>query len=492
MTMRPKSLRAKLTLTNVGLLAIGIVVAACASALMLKSYLTGQIDDELRGMRSAMANSNLTVADLRDLAGFGDLSSQSDAEDTDIALVSTEGKVLEVPFYPADAQHKLVASVDDVSALAGSGDIESVQIDGQEYHVTAARLDDGNILIGASSLQSVHDSISPLVKIELIVGAGLLAILATVSMLAARQRLRPLEDMVDTASAIAEGDLSQRVPERGTQSREVDELRGALNTMLHQIEAAFDTRERTNTQLRQFVADASHELRTPLASIRGYLQLAERGMLDEEARARALARMTAETDRMAHIVTELLLLARLDQRPEIPRRPVDLGRLARDGAADLHAVQPDRRVDVHLPDSPVTALGDEDQLRQVVVNLVANVQTHTPADTPVTISVEDDDTHVRLRIADRGPGMSEQDADRIFDRFFRASVGRGHDGTGTGLGMSIVLAIVDGHGGTVDVDTAPGRGLAVTVVLPAHTSRHTGVAPEHEPDSRRTPVETSP
>lgn len=473
MKKHPRSLRAKLTLTNVGLLAIGIVVAACASALLLKNNLTSQIDDELRSSRDGIANSGLTVQSLKDLANIDELAGQIDMgsdDDTVIALVSPSGATLATPFATGANQQELVKSVDDLSALAGSGDVEEVTVDGTEYHVVAGRLDDGNMLLAASSLEPVHDAVEPLVKIELFVGSILLVILAFAAMAVSRQRLRPLEDMVDTASAIAEGDLSRRIPDDVARSREVDELRTSLNTMLHQIETAFDTRERTNTQLRQFVADASHELRTPLASIRGYLQLAERGMLDEEARQRALARMTTETDRMAHIVSELLLLARLDQRPETPRRPVDLVRLARDGATDLHAIQPARRVDVHVPDASVTALGDEDQLRQVIGNLVGNVQSHTPADTPVTISVVSEGDRARLRIADQGPGMTQDDADRIFDRFFRAGTERGHDGTGTGLGMSIVQAIVDAHDGTVEVDTAPGKGLAVTVSLPVQRS----------------------
>jgi two-component system OmpR family sensor kinase len=234
--------------------------------------------------------------------------------------------------------------------------------------------------------------------------------------------------------------------------------------MLHQVETAYRTRERSAAQLRRFVADASHELRTPLSAIRGYLQLYDQGMLREpEERRRAWDRMNGEVDRMGRLVDELLTLARLDQRPELRLRNVDVCRLARDAAQDLRAQQPGRPVTVEA-DGAVLVRADESGLRQVLGNLVANVRTHTAADVPVRLGVLRADGLVRLSVEDKGPGLGPEDAARVFDRFFRAG-----GGAGSGLGLAIVQGVVQAHGGDVTVRTAPGEGLEVTVTLPVHT-----------------------
>ena len=280
-------------------------------------------------------------------------------------------------------------------------------------------------------------------------------------MFSVRRRMQPLEAMVETSSAIADGDLTRRVPSSHRPTQEVEQLRLALNSMLQQVESAHRTRERSAAQLRRFVGDASHELRTPLAAIRGYLQLYDKGMLtDPVERRRAWDRMNGEADRMGRLVDELLTLARLDQRPELRLRAVDLSRLVRDAAGDLRAQQPGRPVTVEA-DGALLVQADESGLRQVLGNLVGNVTTHTPADAPVRIALVRAGGVVRLSVADRGPGLGEEDAARVFDRFFRAG-----GGAGSGLGMAIVQGVVTAHGGSVAVRTAPGEGLDVTVTLP--------------------------
>jgi two-component system OmpR family sensor kinase len=222
-------------------------------------------------------------------------------------------------------------------------------------------------------------------------------------------------------------------------------------------------RERSGRQLRRFVADASHELRTPLAAIRGYLQLSGRGMLDGPAHDRAMARMAAETDRMARLVDDLLALARLDQSPELRPVPVDLARVVRDAAADLRAAQPARPVLVEVPGDGLTVGGDEDLLAQIAGNLLANVRAHTPEDAAVRVVLRREAGRALLEVSDGGPGMDPADAERVFDRFFRAA-GAGHGGSG--LGMAIVRAAVEAHGGSVAVETAPGEGFTSRVRLP--------------------------
>jgi two-component system OmpR family sensor kinase len=201
-----------------------------------------------------------------------------------------------------------------------------------------------------------------------------------------------------------------------------------------------------------------------LSAIRGYLQLYDKGMLTEpDERKRAWDRMNAEADRMGRLVDELLMLARLDQRPELRFRSVDLSRLVRDAAEDLRVQQPERPVTVGA-DGSLLVRADESGLRQILGNLVTNVRTHTPADVPVRLGLEREDGVVRLCVADQGPGLCEDDAARVFDRFFRAG-----GGAGSGLGLAIVQGVVKAHGGDVAVRTAPGEGLAVTVTLPTRT-----------------------
>jgi len=399
-----------------------------------------------------------------------------------------------------------------------------------EYRVVALRLSDGTIVVNGIRMTGVKHAIGKLLIAESAVGVVLLGLLAAGSLTAARRRLSPLEDMVETASAIAEGDLSRRIGTARHGSSEVEQLSSSLNAMLQQIETGLTESERATAQLRQFLADASHELRTPLASVRGYLQLYEKGMLDAEEKDRALTRVSAEALRMSRLVDELLALARLEDPPPLTLRPVDLCCLVRDAAADLAAQQPERPMTLLLPDlgDPLLpcAEGDEAGLRQVVGNLLANVRVHTPASSPVTIEVTartgagaaagsaptatgtaawtatkpaagtntatkpaagtgtatptgtapagpgtGTGTELRLRITDTGPGLAPEDAARAFDRFFRADPDRARDTGGAGLGMSIVQAVVHAHHGTVTLDTTPGQGLTVEVTLPAAKSK---------------------
>ncbi|WP_461016426.1 sensor histidine kinase [Streptomyces daliensis] len=516
---RPGSLRAKLTLSGIAMLATGIVVATCISLVGVKHYLMSAIDADLLRTRDGIEQARPTADRIAAIGTVAKLNGTLSPDDLGhatggtllFAAIGADGEATKVAGIRTDArQRALAAAVTDPAALVNASQPRDVHVDGRLHRATAVRLGDGQLVVLASSVSSVHKVMAKVVRLELAVGVVLMAGLGTASFFGARRRLRPLEDMVETASAIAEGSpdgeegpdglgLSRRVaapPDKHSVS-EVEQLRLALNAMLHQVEAAFLTREHAAAQLRRFVADASHELRTPLAAIRGYLQLYERGMLTEdEERTRALARMTAESERMARLVDELLALARLDQRPELRPRAVDVARLVEESLADLSAQQPDRPVELTVgprdgngEGEGCVALADEAVLRQVVGNLVANVRVHTPVAARLDVSVtrvpaedghdgrdgdvrdgSDEDAGARgpldgerivLRVADEGPGMAPQDAARIFDRFFRTGSAQG-----SGLGMSVVRAGTEAQGGTVHVTTAPGAGLAVTVTLP--------------------------
>jgi two-component system OmpR family sensor kinase len=271
--------------------------------------------------------------------------------------------------------------------------------------------------------------------------------------------------MTKTASAIADGDLSQRVPDvvPGT---EAGELGTALNTMLGRIEHAFDERGRADARLRRFVADASHELRTPVTTIRGYAELYRTGGLREPGELdSAMRRTEAEAVRMGNLVEDLLVLARLDQGRPLQREPVDLDALARDAARDAGAVDPDHPVRA-VAAGGVVVPGDADRLRQVVTNLVGNARVHTTPGTPVEVRTFREGERAVLEVADEGPGMPPEVADRAFERFYRADPARSRHRGGTGLGLAIVKATVDAHGGTVSLRSTPGQGTTVRVELP--------------------------
>ncbi|PSM44319.1 sensor histidine kinase [Streptomyces dioscori] len=464
------SLRGKLTVANVGLLALGIVVATAVSLMGMRYYLLDQVDSELLRMRDSLESTQLTARQIDSLSALafvreGRAPESQGPPDADslFAVVDREGRALTLgTFEPTANQRALASAVGDPRALTGDADPRDVTVDGSPFRVIGASLPDGSVILVAGSTDALHKGMAKALKLDLFFGVLLLALLAVLTMLSVSRRLRPLEDMVETSSAIAEGDLARRVPSSHHPTQEVEQLRLALNSMLQQVEVAYRTRERSAAQLRRFVADASHELRTPLSAIRGYLQLYDKGMLREPAeRKRAWDRMTGEADRMGRLVDELLTLARLDQQPELRFRNVDLSRLVRDAAEDLRAQQPGRPVSVRA-EGALLVRADESGLRQVLGNLVANVRTHTPADVAVALDLERVDGVVRVRVADEGPGLAEEDAARIFDRFFRAG-----GGAGSGLGMAIVQGVAAAHGGDVTVRTSPGAGLTVTVTLPA-------------------------
>ncbi|MGW4030080.1 ATP-binding protein [Streptomyces sp. NPDC004838] len=471
------SLRTRLTLVNLVVLLLGVVAATVVSLMAMQHFLLQRVDSELLSSRKAVEDTGFTQAEIERLKGIAALldhvASPHDPEtnalprsNTMLVAVDAEHRPVSFAgFKPTGRQRELADTVDDPTALAASGAVRDLTVDGDPYRVAAGRLGDGTVIVLATDTGAVRSAIGKALKLDLGFGTLLLALLALFTMVGTKHLVQPLEGMVETASAIAEGDLARRVPAGRHAITEIEQLRVALNSMLHQVESAFETRERSTAQLRRFVADASHELRTPLSAIRGYLQLYERGMLLQPAeRTRALARMNAEADRMGRLVEELLTLARLDRQPRTRMCAVDLSRLVRDAVDDLRAQQPGRPVSVRGAAEAMTVRGDESGLRQLVGNLLSNARVHTSDDVPVVVRVGGEPGGVvRLVVEDEGPGMAAEDAERIFDRFFRAGTG---SSCGSGLGMAIVQAVVAAHGGGVDVRTAPGQGLAVTVTFP--------------------------
>ncbi|HVM09254.1 MAG TPA: HAMP domain-containing sensor histidine kinase [Acidimicrobiales bacterium] len=314
------------------------------------------------------------------------------------------------------------------------------------------------------TLDQLTDTLRTIRFVQFSGTATVLVALSLLSWWMVRLGVTPIESMARTANEIAAGDLSRRV-EHVDERTEVGRLGSAFNTMLERISEAFRAREASEARVRRFAADASHELRTPLTSIRGYAELWRAGGLRDEAElAEAMRRMESEATRMGALVEDLLLLARLDQHRPLERTVVGLDRLAHDAVRDARAVEPTRPIDIDA--EPVTVDGDEAQLRQVIGNLLANARTHTPPDAAVHVRVFSTDGAAVVEVADEGPGMAPDVAEKVFERFFRADESRARAAGGTGLGLSIVEAVARAHGGRATVRTAPGEGATFVVELP--------------------------
>ncbi|MGY1801886.1 sensor histidine kinase [Blastococcus sp. SYSU D00922] len=487
------------------LLSAALLATGFATTSLLKGYLTGQQDDELK------LNARSISGDPRRAAEFCSEGTRYPSTDFVGCLVPDEGQVL-VFAGPLDRQGALPRfRADVVDDKAGEYGLEAdapepftvrARDGSTSWRMVAVTLPDGNVALFGSDLEVDQKAISRLVRIELSVGVAVLVVLGAAGYVMVRNSLRPLTEVERTARAIAAGDLSQRVP-AGDERTEVGRLSAALNVMLARIETAFHLQQASEEaargsehRMRRFVADASHELRTPLTSIRGFAELYRQGAVrSEDDVTRLMQRIEAEGARMGLLVEDLLLLARLDQQRPLTFTPVDLAEVAGDAVHDARAVQPDRPISLHVDESlteiPVL-MGDEGRLRQVVGNLVTNALTHTPPDAPVTVTVAeapDDPDVLVLRVADQGPGMAPADAERAFERFYRAEASRtrGEDTTaeagGTGLGLAIVSSLVAAHGGSVELATAPGQGATFTVRLPR--SGPADIAAEAAPHDER-------
>ena len=461
------SLRGRLVAGLLALAAVGLVVSDVAVYRGMRSFLLDRVDQQLdQSVEPVAREVAASIAFDRDprrppgrgprtVIPAGTYAELCASGSVQTRLVGFRERYDPIPDIPAELRTPSTERYMTVGSVEGSRD----------YRVLATPLPEGNALLVALPLDDVADTLNRVVAIEAIVSLAVLGLLALLALYVVRVGLRPLAAIERTAGAIAGGDLSQRV-ERAEPETEVGRLGLALNAMLGQIEGAFEEKAASERRLRQFVADASHELRTPLTSIRGYAELFRRGAdQDPDHLATAMRRIEEEGRRMGLLVEDLLLLARLDQGRPLEREPVDLSRIAADAVADASAVDPERPVDLADGDA-VTVTGDEARLRQVVANLLANARQHTPAGTPVRVRVAVEDGHAVLEVADEGPGFAPEEAERVFERFYRADASRARASGGTGLGLSIVRAIAEAHDGTATVTSAPGAGAVFRVELP--------------------------
>jgi two-component system OmpR family sensor kinase len=344
--------------------------------------------------------------------------------------------------------------------------VDAKEAGGPTFRVRASTLSTGEQLIIAVPVDDTVATLNRLLVIELAVTA--IALLAAVALgwWSVRVGLRPLVEVEATADAIAEGELDRRVP--GDEANtEVGRLARTLNSMLQRIQDAFAARDATEERLRRFVADASHELRTPVAAVSAYAELFERGAnARPDDLARVMTGIRTETARMGDLVNDLLLLARLDEGRPLEHGDVELVAVAAQAVDASRAVGPEWPVQLDAR-QPVEIDGDGARLRQVLDNLLANVRSHTPPGTNTVVRVFAHDRDAVVEVADTGPGLTEEQARRVFERFYRADPSRSREHGGAGLGLSIVVAIVAAHHGTVRVAPNPqGGGTVFTVRVP--------------------------
>ena len=470
------TLRTRLLLVLVGILAAGLVVSDLVTFTELRTYLVGQVDTQLQAVPVGSVADSVYRC-------YAQGTTICQTVPTDVAASLGRGTLAELlvpgarplPLWLSPVAHPVPV----LPSSLPSGSFTAHSSDGTAYRVLAQAVPSlspglpgrgfafpsGTVLVVAVPLSGIDHDLAHLAAIEVLVSVVALAGLGVLSWWVVRRGLRPLREMTGTARAIAAGDLSRRVDhtEEGT---EVGQLGQALNTMLGEIEQAFAARAASEERLRRFLADASHELRTPLTSIRGYAEMFDRGVRDRpEDLAVAMAHIRSEADRMGVLVEDLLLLARLDQQRPMAREPVDLAAIVQDAASAARVAHPDRSVSVDAP-ARAPVLGDPVRIRQVIDNLVTNALVYSPSDGPVDVAVRVDGAAAEITVADRGPGVAPEDRHRIFEPFQRLDRSRTRATGGVGLGLAIVAAIVRGHGGAVSVDPRPGGGSVFRVLLP--------------------------
>jgi two-component system, OmpR family, sensor kinase len=462
------SLRGRLLIGVISLVVIGLLVSGIGTYKALESYLIGRVDDQLLG------GHNTTVFALGG-PNEGPAAGASGGLPTGTVVekVQPDGTILlakRLEFGPPSGSNALPMLPRPLPAatelhpavvtLQGSGGVA-------QYRAAIWPEDQfgGNYAVLAIPLTDEHSTLEQLLQLELVVGLGVVVATAILAWLIVTFGLRPLQRMGATAGQIAAGDLSRRV-EPATPRTEIGRLGLALNAMLSQIESAFAQSKASEQRLRRFIADASHELRTPLTSIRGYSEMLRRGAAESAADSElARRRIEEESVRMTALVDDMLLIARLDQGRPLETGPVNLQAIARDAVDDARVVAPQREITLNAA-SPIVVNGDDTRLRQVVGNLVRNALVHTPPTSPIEVSVATEDSVARMSVADHGSGLEAEDAQRIFEPFYRADPSRSRDSGGAGLGLSIVTAVVAAHGGHVKVKETSGGGATFEVELP--------------------------
>ena len=474
------SLLNRLTLGVVLLSAMGFLASDVAAQTLMRSYLTHQMDNELlsvaggsfpRVERAGIAReAREKLGNEDDDEDAPEVPLQSVPTSISLTLIGPAGIVLgqiggdlnstEITSY--------LQSITPEQVIERANRPFTIEAPNSDFRVIAQRLPTGlGTVVVAQSFEDIDRTLLRLQGLFILIGFVMILFIALASRKVIKVGLRPLATVEATAVRIAEGDLTARLPDVKPNT-EVGRLVSTLNMMLGRIEESFAARLDSESKLRRFVADASHELRTPITAIRGFAELHRQGAVTGEEKTKELiGRIENESKRMGSLVEDLLLLARLDQSREMKAEPVNLSKLVSDAVESARAAGPNHVVNFIKSDEEIYALGDNDRIHQVVANLLANARTHTPVGTKIDVSVSQSEDGVRIRIADDGPGLSEKDQARIFERFYRADASRVRtEGEGTGLGLSIVDAVMRAHAGQVSVESELGKGATFTLFFP--------------------------
>ncbi|CAN5766730.1 two-component system sensor histidine kinase TcrY [soil metagenome] len=471
------SLRSRLLVGQVLLLALVCIGVGAGTELALSNYLVHQLDGQLvdAARRSALMSGfpppPRPPGSVRPYPRPGPGPDFLDAPGQPVGLVAA------VIGFDQRVNAGVLTRLGARAALTEQAQAEIIHIVPQQrpvtrnldglgrYRLMATSNRLGEVIVSGLPLSDVEETMFRVLVIFAVVAAVALLAATTLGIVIIRRALAPLTRVAATAGQVARLSLDRgevalpvRVPERDANpNTEVGQMGSALNSMLDHISAALSTRQASETRVRQFVADASHELRTPLTAIRGYTELAQRrrDQVPDEV-AHAMGRVASEAERMTHLVEDLLLLARLDSGRPLERVQVDLSQLAVDAVSDAHIAGRDHHWNLDLPDEPVLVTGDAARLQQVLTNLLGNARTHTGPGTTVTLSLSTDMRGAVLRVADDGPGIPNDLQSEVFERFARGDSSRSRLVGGTGLGLAIVAAVVKAHHGTIAVRSVPG------------------------------------
>lgn len=487
--LRNWSLRNRLTVGVLVLSAIGFVGAGFASQLLLRSHLINQIDAQLISVIGGTA-SRVNQAGIVNDEEMYPMHNEANENASRKPATAPNRKVAPLNKVPSsisvtvlDPRGNLIGEIGgDLNAnqitdyvrgllptqVAVFGDQPfTVEAPGADFRVITRVLPSalGSVIV-AQSLSDFDRTTHRIGRVFFFIGLIVLLLIGLASRQVIRLSMKPLEDVEVTAEKIAAGNLSARL-ENFVPDTEVGRLSTSLNTMLGRIEESFVVRTESEDKLRRFVADASHELRTPLTAIRGFAELYRQGAVpDGEKTKELIGRIEKESVRMGVLVEDLLLLARLDQSREMELKPVNLVQVIQETVASAAVAGPAHPITVLTPNELYT-LGDSGRIYQVFTNLLANARTHTPDGTAITITARAEDDGAYISVADNGPGLSEADQKKIFERFFRADPSRQRNhNEGSGLGLSIVDAVMHAHGGRVGVTSEPGQGCIFTLFFP--------------------------
>lgn len=455
----PWSLRRRLVVGIVGLLAVLSIVIGMSSVIALRQNLLARLDDQVMDAARRAAG-----------PAFGGQPGQGDAPGNRIGTLVVrvhDGIAIRADYVTPSGTAEALDAAQIARLLALDLGERPVTVDlGDlgEFRVAARDAPGrGDTAIAGLPTDEVTATTTNLALIFALVTLAAIAVAALTGAQVVRVALRPLDRVTATARRVAELPLAhgqvalaERAPDTDPRT-EVGQVGAAVNRMLEHVESALLSRQESEERVRRFVADASHELRTPLASIRGYSELTRRSGFElPDDIVYALARIESESVRMTSLVEELLLLARLDAGQELVHDVVDLVPLLADAVADAHAASAEHRWTIEVGDEPVLVAGDANRLQQVVGNLLTNARVHTPDGTAVTARLEREGDEAVVTVADDGPGIPDDLQPVLFERFARGDGSRSRSSGSTGLGLAIVAAIVDAHRGTVAVQSRPG------------------------------------